>query len=523
MRQIGAVRIRIAVDEDDVDLRRRVQVRERRMRCPIPAQHLLRIERDLFVQRTADAVQRGAFDGTAQRLGVDHQAAVVSNHGALDPDAPGLAIDLDFDELRDDRLIAVRVGDAAAREHVTIAALRVRPRARLPAELLGRRLQHRDRTCPLEAVVIVSGRGQHPHAELERVGVRRKRHLVDERFGRERGLRAIRIAQVAGAQRCFPDERQPHDLEQRAPVRDRIHVVRIRGAPRRRPIAALSHQLRDEHGVGLVVSEMVVVRRSRGVVEANHVALRVERAADREGERRTFRIPRLLFVAHPLHAHRTSELLRDVRRLEPRIVRGGAAVALRPFHPDDAHLLARHAEELRDAVAHAVRLHVVGIDRHLAVGRIRQRVRGTDGGMSLERNLVLGLDDLRRAGERRVDVADVDRRLARLGRRLAHVLEQAVRAREQLRCRRLLPVALQRLRRRNRLLLALAHDRDVVALAHHLHEPGHAAHGRFVHADQRRARDRRLHVARVHHPGQLHVDRPLQRAVDLGRDVVALG
>jgi hypothetical protein len=39
---------------------------------------------------------------------------------------------------------------------------------------------------------------------------------------------------------------------------------------------------------------------------------------------------------------------------------------------------------------------------------------------------------------------------------------------------------------------------------------------------QRGAREWRLDVARVDHARQLHVDRPLERAVDLGRDVVAL-
>ena len=87
---------------------------------------------------------------------------------------------------------------------------------------------------------------------------------------------------------------------------------------------------------------------------------------------------------------------------------------------------------------------------------------------------------------------------------------------------RLLPLDLELPRRADRLLLALAHHRDVVALAHDLDEPGNPAHRCFVDADERGAGDRRPHVARVDHPGHLHVDGPLQRAVHLRRDVVAL-
>ena len=74
----------------------------------------------------------------------------------------------------------------------------------------------------------------------------------------------------------------------------------------------------------------------------------------------------------------------------------------------------------------------------------------------------------------------------------------------------------------NRLLFPLADDGDVVALAHDLDESRDAANGGFVDADERRAGDRRLHVARVHHAGKLDVDGPLQRAVHLGGNVVAL-
>ena len=148
-------------------------------------------------------------------------------------------------------------------------------------------------------------------------------------------------------------------------------------------------------------------------------------------------------------------------------------------------------------------------------------MRRTDRRVSLERDIVFGFDDLRRACERRVGVPDHVRLLARRGRRAAHVLEQVFRRREG-RCRRLLPVDLELSGRADRLLFPLADNRDVVALAHHLDESRDASNGRLVDADQLRARHRRLHVARMNHAGKLDVHGPFQRAVHLGRNVVAL-
>ena len=53
-------------------------------------------------------------------------------------------------------------------------------------------------------------------------------------------------------------------------------------------------------------------------------------------------------------------------------------------------------------------------------------------------------------------------------------------------------------------------DRDVVALAHHFDEPRGGSNRGFVDAEQLRAGDRWLDVARVQHAGKLDVDRPLQ-------------
>ena len=103
----------------------------------------------------------------------------------------------------------------------------------------------------------------------------------------------------------------------------------------------------------------------------------------------------------------------------------------------------------------------------------------------------------------------------------AHVLEEIFRRRERRRGR-LLPLHLQLPRGADGVLLALAHDRDVVALAHHLDEAGNVLHRRLVDADERGAGKRRAHVPGVDHARHFHVDRPLQRSVHLRRNVVAL-
>ena len=109
-------------------------------------------------------------------------------------------------------------------------------------------------------------------------------------------------------------------------------------------------------------------------------------------------------MPHPLHANRPADLLRQECRLEAGVVGGRAAVALRALHPDDAHLIARHLQKLGDAVPHAIGLHVVGVDRHLTVRRIGRGMGRTDGRVPLERNIVFGFDDLRRARQRRVGI-----------------------------------------------------------------------------------------------------------------------
>jgi len=257
------------------------------------------------------------------------------------------------------------------------------------------------------------------------------------------------------------------------------------------------------------------------VVQGHEVALRIEPTTQLEGECRALGVPGGFLLAHPLHAHGPPDLLRQKRRLEPRIVSGRTAVALRTVHPEHAHAVARHLQELRNAVPHPVRLHVVGVDRQLIVRRIGHRMGRTDRDVPLERNVVFGLDDHRRIRQRRVRIPDHIGLSGSCRRRAAHVAEEILRARKRRSCR-LLPVDLQLTSRLDRLLFPFADDGNVVAFADHLDEAGDAEDGGLVDAHQLRPCHWRLHVARVHHAGKLDVHGPLQRTIHLGGNVVAL-
>src|SRR5262245_57170735 len=108
---------------------------------------------------------------------------------------------------------------------------------------------------------------------------------------------------------------------------------------------------------------------------------------------------------------------------------------------------------------------------------------GRNGRVSLKRNIVFRFDGLRRAAESCVRIARYVRSGTRLGRRITHVLEQIFGSRKWS-SRRFLPVHLELSGSLDRMLFSLADDRNVVALTHHLNEPGYAANGRLVDTDQ---------------------------------------
>ena len=120
-RQIGPVRIRITVDDNDVDLLRRIQMRQRWMRQPIDARDLFRIELHFFVQTTAHPVQHAALNAVPQRFWIDDQTAIVSTGDPLHPDPAGLSIHFNLGDDGDDGLTAKRVRHTAACQDVTLA------------------------------------------------------------------------------------------------------------------------------------------------------------------------------------------------------------------------------------------------------------------------------------------------------------------------------------------------------------------------------------------------------------------
>ena len=309
-------------------------------------------------------------------------------------------------------------------------------------------------------------------------------------------------------------------MPRHAPIGDCVHVRWCGCAAAGRRRAPRAHQLRDEHGIGLVVADVIVVGRARFVVERHEISLRIQPAPHLHRVCRPFGVPRGFLVAHPLHADRPADLTSQKCRLEPGIVGRRAPVALRSVQPDHTHAIARHLEKLRDAVAHAVRLHVVGIDRHLLVRRVRHRMRRADGRVPLERHLVARFDDGCRVRKGGLGIPGHHRPRARRRCRAAHEVEEVCRCRKRRR-RRLLPADLELACGPDGVFFTLAHDRDVVAFRHHSDEPGDAAYRRLVDAEQLRACHRRLHVAGVHHARQVDVHGPLQRPIDLGGNVVS--
>ena len=67
-RQIGAIRIGIAVDQHDVDRLGRVRMPQAGMRNPVDTGDFLGVELHFFPERTTQGMQHAALDGVAQTL-----------------------------------------------------------------------------------------------------------------------------------------------------------------------------------------------------------------------------------------------------------------------------------------------------------------------------------------------------------------------------------------------------------------------------------------------------------------------
>ena len=177
-----------------------------RMRHPVHACYLLRIELDLLMKRAAQRMEHRTFDGVAQRLRVDHQAAVVRAYQPLHPDVAGAAVHLDLGYLRGNGLSAECIRETAPGHDVPGSNWFWRG-ARIPPVSFRRRLYDRNRPGPLEPGIFRRARREELHTKFNGVGFRGEGQFVDERFGREGRLRPVGIAQISRANRRFPGER----------------------------------------------------------------------------------------------------------------------------------------------------------------------------------------------------------------------------------------------------------------------------------------------------------------------------
>jgi len=142
-RQIGTVRIRIAVHQDDINALGNIGVAESRGREPVLAGHLLRIESDFFVKSAAEAMKRTAFNGVPQAFRIHRQTAIVRAHQTLRPNMTRLAIHFDVGDLRNNRMAPERVCYTAAGEDLAFTS-RVRRGPRIPAIRFRSGFENRD-------------------------------------------------------------------------------------------------------------------------------------------------------------------------------------------------------------------------------------------------------------------------------------------------------------------------------------------------------------------------------------------
>ena len=156
---------------------------------------------------------------------------------------------------------------------------------------------------------------------------------------------------------------------------------------------------------------------------------------------------------------------------------------------------------------------------HLPVRRVGRGVGRAKRRVSLERDVVLRLDDSSCARQSLVGISDQGRGPRSTSRRIAHVGEQVSRTSgtesrpEPASSHRAVgppgsPVLLARTRLRHSCRCARPD------------EPRQVSNGRFIDADELRARQGGLHVACVKHAWKLDVHGPFQRTIHLGRDVV---
>src|SRR6185437_552033 len=203
------------IEEDDIDLLRRLGDVEDRIALPVDARHLLLIEAHFFPETAARRLDDIAFYRIMQERRVDDAAAVMRDGEALRARLAATAIDLNFGRNRNDSPAAPHISDALAAHEVGVLVHGGAGDALLPAEFLG---------CGFDRRSVPAA--QMPKTEIDSIRVRGQRQLVDEALTREIRLRPQRIAHVRGAQRRDPVEQRRDRLPSIETVGDLIPFFR---------------------------------------------------------------------------------------------------------------------------------------------------------------------------------------------------------------------------------------------------------------------------------------------------------
>ena len=480
----------------------------------------LRVDRQRLLQCARSRLQHVAVDLVLHAGRVDHQSGVVADDDAADVDLSRVAIHFDIGDPcsprgAEARKLAVHVAcvrEPLALEKIAFDRLLLRPGVREPTGARG------GRTHQFAGAFVV----QMPKPERHRIGLRRRRKLVDVRLVRER-------------------VRQRRDAAQPRRAQDRRHVV---GDDAQVGVVVGRHRGAITHLVGVRIGldgagqqqreRRRAVARVRGLeVVCDRAAFGIEPAVDLHQLRCALRLPQMLLLARELHAHRRADCARKQRRIGRHVIGAVAAVAAGGFHADDVDRGVGQAHQRGEVGTQHVRVLRAGPDGHRARLSVTMPVgecaRRTDRGVQLIRPDVVALQGLRRAGDRGFDIALFAQHAA-VRRVVAQRIRQRVwRARERCAARPIAPRDLQCAHRRVGLLLALGDDADEIADHDHRANPLDVSDRGCVDRFQRvadeiarvDARIRRPHDAAVQHAGHALVVHEHRVATRLRGDVDA--
>ena len=424
------------------------------IRGEVLVEHHAVLESHFLGERVAEPHRDAPLELLHRAGGIHHHSHVLRAHHALHLHRPGRGIHFHLRDGRD-----IRTGIVAERHAEPAFAWRDR---RLPAELVGRGLQHAPHSRVLREVELTEADGIHSRLLREHVDV----HLAGERVGVGTG-RAPR-----------PDP-------------EGMHAVLIR-------VPAAAHH-------GPVVRDIVELLRA-ALAGADHLIAprndllgRVQPRANGDHRRRVERVEEELLGAIPYHSHRFAGRDGEPRRLDRLLRRALPTESAADVGRDDPHLLGRElqrARHLRLQRERSLRARPDGdssVGTHRRDGRVRLHRRVRD--VSLE---VLLLDHLHR---RLLSVRDVPgfRHRAPLGGALLEMREDrpfVERRGRRTECRLDQP---ERLVRFVAMFVQHGYDLAVPNHAHARHRfGGLRVDGRELHAVRRRPHDARMQRARRH-------------------------